>query len=235
MKQDTRLGSIIDMLPSGHCVGDIGTDHGFLAINAIESGKVSSAVASDISEKSLEKAVMNIEKAGYTDCITTCVANGFQHEGFNQIDLAIIAGMGGDLITRIFDQSPNVVSHIKSCIVQPMTKITAVRKWVLNNPFCIVDENLIDEKGKYYFIFRIDHSNKQINNNQSTDELGSILIEKKHPLLYGYTTKKIVELEFKLNRLKEGKSERAIKQKQEVIHQLIKLKELKSWSATFKK
>jgi tRNA (adenine22-N1)-methyltransferase len=234
MKQKTRIESIIDLLPPGNCLADIGTDHGYLAIEAIKAGKVQSVIASDISEKSLNKAKQNIKKEGYAESISTCVANGFQHKCFQQIDQAILAGMGGELISKICDQSPSVLNQINSLIIQPMTKITTVREWVISSPFSIVDEDLVWEKGKLYIILKAQRQVKKELLQQSVDEIGTILINKKHPLLYLYAEKKIIELETKRALLNQAKSDIDMKKKAEFLLKLVKMKELKSWSAAFK-
>lgn len=47
MKLGDRLQALADFVPQGSRVADIGTDHGYLAVELVKSGKVKFVVASD--------------------------------------------------------------------------------------------------------------------------------------------------------------------------------------------
>ena len=54
-----RLQKIADNINEGETMADIGTDHGFLPIYLIQSGKSQKVIMTDISEASLMKAKLN--------------------------------------------------------------------------------------------------------------------------------------------------------------------------------
>jgi len=57
MMLSERLKTIADFVPLNSIVGDIGTDHGYLPVYLIEKGISKKVIASDISQKSLEKII----------------------------------------------------------------------------------------------------------------------------------------------------------------------------------
>ena len=56
---NARLKMLYDMMPECDCMGDVGTDHGFLPIYCVINGKCKSAVASDLREGPLKIADSN--------------------------------------------------------------------------------------------------------------------------------------------------------------------------------
>ena len=73
-KLSKRLQAAADFVTVGSCAADIGTDHGFLPIYLIQSGKCPRAVAMDIRKGPLERAQEHIAadwniRSGY-GCLT---------------------------------------------------------------------------------------------------------------------------------------------------------------------
>ena len=66
---------------------DIGCDHGKLAVELIKQGKANVVIASDISEKSLQKAVINSRLNGYEDQIICIAADGLNAISSFNVDI----------------------------------------------------------------------------------------------------------------------------------------------------
>ena len=62
IKLSDRLQVIADRVEKNKTMADIGTDHGFLPIYLIQSGKCRKVIATDISMLSLSKAIENAER-----------------------------------------------------------------------------------------------------------------------------------------------------------------------------
>ena len=94
-----RFEEIFSSIPTCSVFADIGCDHGYISKAMLERGKAKKVLASDISEKCLEKA-RDLLKAeivlGKAECI---VSNGF--DNLSGCDCALIAGMGGEEIILI--------------------------------------------------------------------------------------------------------------------------------------
>lgn len=143
-----RLERIADMTPKVKTAADIGCDHGKTAIMLIESGKASRVICSDISGKSLEKAKASAYEKGLSDRLSFREGDGLSVLNENEADAAIISGMGGELIANILnaDKDKNPETLILSC----NTMAHVLRQWLCDNWYCIEDEELIFEGGRYY-------------------------------------------------------------------------------------
>ncbi len=96
-----RLKMLYDMMPECARMGDVGTDHGFLPIYCIQTGKCGSAVASDLREGPLQTARNNIAAYGLEDRIETLLCSGLDGYRDRDCDVIVIAGMGGFTIRKI--------------------------------------------------------------------------------------------------------------------------------------
>ena len=88
-----RLQTLADLAKNNDLVLDVGCDHGKLAIYLVENDYVNRVIASDLREKPLERAIEEVKLRGLEDRITCVLSNGIEHVNEN-VDLAIIAGMG---------------------------------------------------------------------------------------------------------------------------------------------
>ena len=102
---------------------DVGTDHGMVAYDAIKNGFVGRVICSDISKKSLEKAVNVFKIDGNFDKNADFrVGDGLHVIGQNEkIDICVIAGMGSHEIVKILLESKNKIDNVKFFIFQTAT------------------------------------------------------------------------------------------------------------------
>lgn len=144
-----RLMSAVSFVRGGF-FADVGTDHAHLPVYLYNTGRVSGAVASDINRGPIAIAEANIRENGAERGVTTRLSDGLAGiEDFQPRDIAIF-GMGGELIMRIIEDAPWVKNSEIRLILQPMTKQTEVRAYLLDNGFTIVDEVLSEDDGKIY-------------------------------------------------------------------------------------
>ena len=138
-----RLDAIIEMVPKTYLVADIGCDHGKIAVTLIKMGKAERVICSDISEKSLDKARRLVVSEKLDDKILLRQGNGLSILEDGEAGVAIIAGMGGDLIAKILEagktKDPEIL--VLSCNTAP----EVLRQWLCGNGYEIDDEDLIFE------------------------------------------------------------------------------------------
>lgn len=143
-----RLNKISSHI-KGKRMADIGTDHGLVPIFLIENKIVDYAIAADISKPSLQKAIdlakeKNIE-------LDARLGNGLEvlnpEDG---IETVVIAGMGGVLIGEILSASE--ISKNVRLILQPMQGSKELRKYLFENGYEIVDEDVVFEDDRYFEI-----------------------------------------------------------------------------------
>ena len=171
---DSRLRTIMDFVPIGSRVADIGTDHGYLAIELIKSKIAISVIASDKNAGPLEAARKNIKAAEVEGDIDLRLGDGLQSINTGEVNVICIAGMGGALICEILTASPEVTAQVDKIILQPMNAVEKVRQWVESNDWNIEDEDLAEVDGIIYEILCISHS-LQVN---STKKMNSPLLPK---------------------------------------------------------
>ena len=151
---------VLRSVQSGSSVADIGTDHAFLPIELIKSGKARYVIACDVNEKPLENAKRNIEKTG-TPNIELRKSDGLEKVEPNEVDTVTIAGMGGDLIVDIIKRAPWLKNNDKLLVLQPMTSADSLRSYLYDDGFNIISENAVFDSGRVYSVITARYDGKK--------------------------------------------------------------------------
>lgn len=152
---DKRLELCAEFVSGTGTVCDVGTDHAYLAVELIKSGKCSKVIASDINEGPLECARKNVEKYGVSDKIELVLSDGLENINLDGISDIVIAGMGGETIAKIIDYYKHNSYDIRY-ILQPMTKPEILRKWLYDNRFAIISEEAVEDGDKIYTVMCVE-------------------------------------------------------------------------------
>ena len=104
MELSKRLQAVAGLVTAGSRLADIGTDHAYIPIYLARSGKIPEAVAMDVNRGPLERAEENIRAYELEDRIKTRLSDGFSALEQGEADSAVIAGMGGGLMSRILKE-----------------------------------------------------------------------------------------------------------------------------------
>ena len=149
MELSKRLQAVASLVSDGYRLADIGTDHAFIPISLTESGRIPGAVAMDVNRGPLLRAQANIREHGQEKRIGIRISDGFAVLKQGEVDSAVIAGMGGPLMIRILKDGESVVRSLKECILQPQSEIEKVRAFLLEEGFFFLEEDMVEEEGKY--------------------------------------------------------------------------------------
>lgn len=146
-----RLSIIAGKIQAGKSVCDVGTDHGYLPAYLYLSGKYKKVTATDIRQKPLENAKSNCKRfnANGVDLVLCDGLSGVKRE---DADTVIIAGMGGEVISKIITDCTFLPDRDINLILQPMTAIHKLRRFLNENGYLITEETPVKEKGKIYSI-----------------------------------------------------------------------------------
>ena len=159
-----RLSAIVSMVPATSLVVDIGTDHAYVPIALIKSQRCKRAIAGDIAEGPLSVASMHTEDFGVSDLVTCVLSDGLNDgkirqsivENTEEDTVLVLSGMGGMLIEQILDEGEAYAALCKTFILAPQSDVGYVRRFLCERGYCIVDERMIEEDGKYYPIMRVE-------------------------------------------------------------------------------
>lgn len=147
IKLPPRLLAITKYIESKDHVADIGADHGLLALYLAQMG-VGYVYASDNKKGPYSRLKSEIERSPY-QTVRVALANGLDKLP-NEVDTVIIAGMGGELISSILTKGVEHLDHIKKLVLLPHGQEEEVRKILSFLGFSIMDEQVIEEDGKFY-------------------------------------------------------------------------------------
>ncbi len=153
MKLTPRLQTIAELLPKGCRVGDVGSDHGYLVTYLVEQQWVTKAIATDINQGPVDNAISTLKENNMLDLVEVRLGGGLEPYQGDEIDVAVIAGMGGMLIRDIIQDRIALAKGLEFLILQPMTQQYELRKWLVANDFEIFNEKNVREGNKYYEIF----------------------------------------------------------------------------------
>ncbi len=154
-KLSLRLITIASLVPKGAFVCDVGTDHGFLPIFLMSNRRVRGVIATDINKKPLKKAEENIKKSG-VEGISLRLCDGLSAVGKEEADTVIIAGIGGEVISRIIERGCEITKRGSVQIVlQPTTSPEFLRRYLYETGFIIKREIPVEENGKLYSVMEV--------------------------------------------------------------------------------
>lgn len=176
-----RLNSLAAMVDNGDRIADIGTDHAYLPIELIKSGKITYAIASDIAKGPLDNAKKDVQEASLENQIDIRLGAGLSTvSDQDQIDTVIIAGMGGKLITQILDDAWQNKLRFKSLVLEPNVGECGVRKWLTEHSYKITAEQIIAESGHIYELIKAIKSQKKSNLSAAELYFGPFLLREKN-------------------------------------------------------
>lgn len=220
-----RLKSIASLVEECDCVADIGTDHGYLPVFLAKNGICLRAIASDINKAPVDKARRNIKLQNCVHIIDCRQGAGLTTIKPFEADCAVIAGMGGNLIRDIIEESTEVFKSLNYTVLQPVQNSEVLREYIYKKGYKILDEELCLDENKFYEIIKVKYDNTVYDVNEIYYEISEILLEKKHPLMKDFINLKLNNYTRILNSIKK-ESILAEKRRNEITCKIIKLKEL---------
>lgn len=188
MELSKRLQAVADLVSEGNIVADVGTDHGYIPIYLVRVGKSPSAIAMDVNKGPLFRAQEHINAYHLEACIETRLSDGVCNLKPGECDCVVIAGMGGALITKIMEEGKEVFRHLKEFVLAPQSELYKVRQYLHENAYCIVEENMVLDEGKFYTMFRV--TNGEMGAYSRVEmQYGKLLLEQKNEVLKAFLLK----------------------------------------------
>ena len=229
-----RLRSVAALVSPGLRMADIGTDHAYVPIWLVQTGRIPVAVAADVNKGPLLRAWEHIREKGLEEQIETRLSDGFLALKPGEVESAVLAGMGGGLMIRILREGEETVRSLKECILQPQSETEKVRAFLLEEGFSFVEESMVLDDGKFYPMMKVrppvqkktgsgENVEERESSEQWTEEelrYGRLLLRQKNPVLREFLDREIRIKKQILLRLEGECPERTAKRKKEVEHEL---------------
>ena len=152
MRLTGRLAALAAFVPQGVRLADIGTDHAYLAIELVQDNVIVSAIAGDVHAGPYKAAREHVEALGLEQRVSVRLGNGMSVLSPGEVEIIVIAGMGGQTIIEILNNNPEVTRTVKRLILQPMVATASVRHWLEDNGWYLVNERLVEDEGRLYEI-----------------------------------------------------------------------------------
>ena len=200
IKLSDRLRMSADMVEPCSAVADVGCDHAHTCIWLLQNNVAGKCIGMDVRKGPLKKAEENLRLYGYSDRVELRLSYGIDELKPGEAEAVIIAGMGGEMIRDILERdktAQKVLSAGKSpvLVLQPQSHYHSVRRWLYDNGFSILKEDICREDDKFYQCIKAARSDSgMVKEKPSSAELyfGPCLLKNRHPVL-----KEFLEIEYR--------------------------------------
>lgn len=149
-----RLLQCANMVTLRNRIVDVGTDHAYLPIYLVLQNKVTHAIACDLRTEPLSMAKSNIKLFGLENSVQTRISDGLKNINQDETDTVIIAGMGGNLISKILQECTWENKNEKEFILQPMKYENVLRVFLAKQGYQIEQEIAVKCLGKIYTVLK---------------------------------------------------------------------------------
>ncbi|MCD8078518.1 MAG: class I SAM-dependent methyltransferase [Lachnospiraceae bacterium] len=216
MRLSRRLERILALTRGGGTAADIGTDHGYAAIELVRRGICPRVIACDIRQGPLSRAQEHIHAAGLSGQIETRLGDGLERVAPGEAQTLLIAGMGGPLMASILERGTETAQAAEELILSPQSDLGAFRRYLLTHGYRIEAEEALEEDGKYYVILRAAPGWEALWEEEEELVYGRNLLRKGDPLLRRRLEREIVRDRALLVRLAAAGTQRSQERSREI-------------------
>ncbi|MBE6818751.1 MAG: SAM-dependent methyltransferase [Ruminococcaceae bacterium] len=213
-----RLQAVADFVQKGSVIADIGTDHAYIPAYLLQSGMIEKSFACDIRNGPLDNARQTIAQYRLSG-VRFLLSDGLKALEGEAFDTIIIAGMGGEMISEILENSPWCHNKTYRFVLQPMTKADVLRRYLYERGFEIEEETFAAERDKLYSILSVGYCGHSRSITQAQALLGNAVA---HPLFEQKRQRELLRLQRIEASLQQKKDAEAYRQEIQEIMQEIK-------------
>lgn len=220
MELSKRLNWIINEMDKADVIMDVGTDHGYIAIELIKRNIAHKVIASDINKDPLNKAKLNVSLEGLSSKIDLRLGGGLAPVKNNEVQGVLIAGMGGNLIRDILEKDIDKVKNMKYLVLQPAQNPEVLREYLYTGNYEVIDEDVCEDEGKYYELFKVRY--KENNSTKLEEifyEISPVLLNKKSEVFKSYLHEKADKYK-KVQSFIKDNTEHAVARKKELDNKI---------------
>lgn len=184
IRLDSRLSAAAALVLPDKPMADIGSDHGLLPAFLLQQGICPKVISADLSQPSCDKASALCRAEHLEDGMEVRQGNGLTVLSPGEADSIVICGMGGYLTIEILENSPDVLAHCQRLILQPQKDVPAVREWLQDHGWQIVDERMAFAHDFYYVIMAAEKGSMSLSPEEL--EFGPCILKNKPELFFDW-------------------------------------------------
>ncbi len=184
----------------GDALVDIGSDHAYLPIYAVNEKLIKKAICGEIARGPYDASVKNVQQNKLTEEIKIRLGDGLSVlRSMDDVDTITICGMGGPLIASIIEEGMQFVHGKPRFIVQANTYPYPIRKVMAENNYKIVEELQLKDGFHFYDIIVFDSTEEKVEYGEAELRFGPVNIEKREPVFIAQLEREKSHMEKILN------------------------------------
>lgn len=214
VKLSRRLQAVAALCQPWQRLADIGSDHAHLPIYLYENGQIQTAVAGEVIRGPYTIAQQNVRAAGLQTHIQVRLADGLTAiRSTDHCQCAVIAGMGGMLITQILDRRPDVWQKLTGLVLQPNQDVKLVRRWLMQHQWQITAEDIVFDDGHFYQMLAAKPAKQSVPYSAKALLFGPLLLEAHSDTFLAYWQFRLQQKELILAQLRRAQQPPCVKMK----------------------
>ena len=216
---DRRLKQVVDYIPKGSVLADIGSDHAYVPCYALQQGIISKGIAGEVNVGPMEAAKAQVDLIGAREVIDVRLGDGLAVLQEDEATCISICGMGGSLIRTILESGKEKLGAVERLILQPNVDGQHVRSWLLENGYVLVEEAIVEENDKVYEILVGEKGTETMYSDDLTERtwqllFGPYLIQERPEAFKLKWSREADKLEYVLGQMADGIQSEELVQKQ---------------------
>ena len=203
-----RLKTVASFLEGVTLLCDVGSDHAYLPVYAIQQGLITSAIAGEVVKGPFESAQQTVQNYVLTDKISVRLGDGLDVvTSKDEVTAISICGMGGELIARILEQGRvnGTLTGNEKLVLQPNVAEHLLRQWLVNHHYEILEEVVVEDHHRLYEIIVAEKREQSVPLTATQIKFGPKLIEKPTELVIRKWERQLRKIEEILAQLKNSK------------------------------
>ena len=223
-----RLKTVASFLEGATLLCDVGSDHAYLPVYAIQQGLITRAIAGEVVKGPFESAQQTVQDYVLNDKISVRLGDGLDVvTSKDEVSAISICGMGGELIARILEQGrlKGTLTGKESLVLQPNVAEHLLRQWLVEHDYEILEEVVVEDHHRLYEIILAEKREQSLSLTDTQIKFGPKLIEKPTELVIRKWERQLRKIEEILAQLKNSK-EVPTDKVEKFNHQYLELKGL---------
>ena len=175
-----RLKTVASFLEGVSLLCDVGSDHAYLPVYAIQQGLITNAIAGEVVKGPYESAMQTVQDYVLNDKISVRLGDGLDVvTSKDEVTAISICGMGGELISRILEAgyTGGHLNGKERLILQPNVAEHFVREWLMKHSYRITHETVVEDNHRLYEIIVAEPVNERVEYTELELKYGPVLLK----------------------------------------------------------